>query len=341
MTALRIMHEEALDDGGLIWEDFTVGQVLTFGHCELSRESIIAFAREYDPQPFHIDEQAARLTMLTGLAASGWHVCTVFMGMLHDGLLSRCRFAGLYAIDEIKWRIPVRPGDQLACRVTCLGTNPQSGRPGHGLCNFHCEALNASGRTVMSWWLQLQFARRDGVGDSGVIFERKRRPSTVARLQGGQAIKFFEDVCPGDEIMLGSYAFSAERVVAFNKHYGSQPIHPDAAPDGLSTSGWHVTAICMQRLVRYYIREAQKLRAVGRPVPQLGPSPGIKHLHWHRPVNHADDILTFSCWAERKVEVTSKPGWGVLVAGIDVRNQHNECVVSFYPQLFLERRTKV
>ncbi|MCK5496223.1 MAG: MaoC family dehydratase, partial [Hyphomicrobiaceae bacterium] len=195
MTALRKMQEVALDDGGLFWEDFTVGQVLTFGHCELSRESIIAFASQYDPQPFHIDEQAARLTMLTGLAASGWHVCTVFMRMLHDGLLSRCRFAGLYAIDEIKWRIPVRPGDQLACRVTCLGTNPQSGRPGHGLCNFHCEALNARGRTVMSWWLQLQFARRDGVGDSGVIFERERRPSTVARPQGDQTIKFFEDVC--------------------------------------------------------------------------------------------------------------------------------------------------
>lgn len=326
-------------DSGLFWEDFAVGWVQTFGSCEISREDIVGFARRYDPQPFHIDEQAARLTMLEGLAASGWHICTILMGMLDEGLLSRCRFARLCAIDEIKWRIPVRPGDRLGCRITCLGTHPHCGRPGLGICAFHCEAINSSGRTVMSWWVQMQLARRTGFIDSGATIESERRRSTAVRVPGDHAVKFFEDVCLGSEITLGSYAFSAKRVVAFNKQYGSQPIHPDAVPDRLSASGWQVTAVWMRLLVNYYMREARKLRVVNRPVPQLGPSPGVKHLHWHRPV-YGDDILTFSCWAERKVEVTSKPGWGLLVAGIEVRNQFNQSVVSFYAQLFLERRTK-
>ena len=100
MTVLLVGQPTVSADDELFWEDFAVGQVMTFGQREISREDMLGFARRYDPQPVHIDEQAARLTMLEGLAASGWHICTIFMRMLHDGLLSQCRSAGLYAIEE-------------------------------------------------------------------------------------------------------------------------------------------------------------------------------------------------------------------------------------------------
>ncbi len=340
MTALLVGRQAVSADDELFWEDFTVGQVMTFGQREISREDIIGFARRYDPQPVHIDEQAARLTMLKGLAASGWHVCTIFMHMLHDGLLSRCRHVGLYAIEEIKWRIPIRPGDQLSGRVVCLDTQHNSSRPGRGLCTFFCETFSAPGRSVMSWRLQLEFARRDGAADNGATSECEARSSTVVRLPGDHGIKFFEDICRGEEIMLGSYKFSPEEILRFKETYTHHPSHPDATSGRLSASGWHVTAIWMKQLVHYYMREAQKLRAVGRPVPLLGPSLGIKRLQWHSPV-YADDVLTFTCWVERKIKAVSKPGWGILVVGADALNANNQCVASFFSQLFLERRSKI
>jgi acyl dehydratase len=91
--------------------------------------------------------------------------------------------------------------------------------------------------------------------------------------------------------------------------------------------------------VRYYLREAQKLRARGEPVPQLGPSPGMRHMTWHSPV-HAGDVLTFRTWAERKIDLPAWRAWGLLIGGSEVTNQHGEVVLSFYAQLLLERRNE-
>jgi len=339
MTVLAAAVKRAHCNDGLFWEDLAVGQVMTFGHCLVSREDIIGFARQYDPQPSHIDEQAARTTMLKGLAASGWHICTVFMTMLHDGLLSHCRVARLHAIEEIKWRTPVRPGDQLSCQVSVLAKTSGSARPGFGACTLDCAALNAGGRVVMSWKLQLDFMYREIRSDGATEFESDHRTSTVVRRPGDHGIKYFEDVRQGDEIKLGDHEFTADRIADFGKRYCRQPVHPDAAVERPSASGWHVTAVWMQRLVRYYMRETVKLQAAGHSVPQLGPSLGIKQLRWHRPV-YEGDVLTFASLAERKLLTTSKPGWGLLIARTIIHNQDNEDVASFFVTLFLERRSK-
>ncbi len=324
----------------LCWEDFSVGQTFHFGHNEISRDEIVRFARLYDPQPFHIDEQAAKLTMLDGLAASGWHVCTIFMRMLDEGLLSRCQSAGIDMIDEVQWRVPVRPNDQLRCRVTCLDMHPNSGKLGYGLCAFYCEVINSHAHTVMTWRLQLKLVSRDGINaQCAAIPTSITRASSVTRRPKEHAINYFEDVHPGDDIALGSYTLSLERIQAFKNNYGHQPIHPDAKLGHVSASGWHLTSIWMQRLVQYYSREAHWLKSSGCEVPQLGPSPGVKNLRWHRPV-YEGDTLNFSCWAERKIGMTSKPGWGLLYVGSDVYNQNRQRVLSFHAFLFLECRKK-
>ena len=95
------------------FEDFSAGWTAEYGPRRVTREEIVGFAAQFDPQPMHLDEEAARHTMLGGLAASGWHTCCIMMRMIADGLLLDAASMGAPGIDEVKWLKPVRPGDEL------------------------------------------------------------------------------------------------------------------------------------------------------------------------------------------------------------------------------------
>ena len=99
----------------VFWEDFTVGETVAFGHKQVTREEIIAFASEFDPQPFHLDEAAARETLLGGLAASGWHSCAMLMRLICDDYLSEAAGMGGPGVEDVRWLKPVRP--QLNRRI--------------------------------------------------------------------------------------------------------------------------------------------------------------------------------------------------------------------------------
>ena len=96
--------------GKLYFEDFQPGAVNEYGPRLVSREEIIAFAAEFDPQPMHLDEEAARASMLGGLAASGWHTCCMMMRMVADGFVLNSASMGAPGIDEVRWLAPLRPG---------------------------------------------------------------------------------------------------------------------------------------------------------------------------------------------------------------------------------------
>ena len=121
----------------LHWEDFTPGQVTEFGPRLVTREEIIAFAAEFDPQPMHLDEEAASATMLGGLAASGWHSCCILMRMISDGLLVDTSFMGAPGIEEVKWLAPLRPGTRITVRATVIETRASRSRPDMGFVKFH------------------------------------------------------------------------------------------------------------------------------------------------------------------------------------------------------------
>jgi acyl dehydratase len=129
----------------LHFEDFPVGEVVTYGRYEVTAEEIVAFAREFDPQPFHLDAEAARGTILKGLAASGWHVCAIFMRMMYDGYIAETASLGSPGIDEVKWLKPVHAGDVLACRRTTRAARISAKRPEMGLVTFHWELFDAAG----------------------------------------------------------------------------------------------------------------------------------------------------------------------------------------------------
>ena len=128
----------------LHFEDFPIGEALDFGNYLVSAEEIYEFAREFDPQPFHIDEEAAKASLLGGLSASGWHVCAIMMRMIVDGYYGRTASMGSTGIDEVKWLKPVRPGDRLSCRCTTLEARISANRPEMGIVKMRYEIFDAA-----------------------------------------------------------------------------------------------------------------------------------------------------------------------------------------------------
>jgi acyl dehydratase len=144
----------------LHFEDFAPGEVATYGRYVLTREEIIAFAAEYDPQPFHMDELAGAASLLGGLAASGWHGCAILMRLNCDGFLLDASSMGAPGIDEGKWLRPLRPGMVLTVRRTVLETRASKSRPGMGLIKFRFELMTEAGEVVLIQEGSIMFGRR-------------------------------------------------------------------------------------------------------------------------------------------------------------------------------------
>ena len=142
------------------FEDFAVGQVLPHPSWRITAEDIIAFAREYDPQPFHTDPNSVEAAYLGGLIASGWHVAAIFMRTLCDAFLLDSTSMGSPGVDTLKWQKPVRPGDTLTARSTVLEVKPSRSRPDRGIVRFRHDMLNQKGETVMTLDNPVLFGRR-------------------------------------------------------------------------------------------------------------------------------------------------------------------------------------
>jgi acyl dehydratase len=132
------------------WEDFQVGRVLTSGSIEVTREEVVSFASRYDPQRFHVDEEAARRTMFGGLIASGWMTASLTMRLMCDAYLLDSASLGSPGIEKLQWLKPVRPGDVLQVRTTVLEARPMASKPHIGLARSRMETLNQHGEVVMT-----------------------------------------------------------------------------------------------------------------------------------------------------------------------------------------------
>jgi acyl dehydratase len=149
----------------LYWEDFEVGQVREFGRYDVTREAVIAFAREFDPQPFHLDDEAAGRSLFGRLSASGWHTCAMAMRIMCDGYLSDAASLGSPGVEKLRWERPVHPGDTLHLRMTVLETRPLASRPTVGLVRSHWNLLNQNDVTVLSMEGYGFFGRRSAAAD--------------------------------------------------------------------------------------------------------------------------------------------------------------------------------
>ena len=132
------------------WEDFKVGERSEMGRHTFGEEEIVAFARQFDPQPFHLDAQAAKATPFGGLIASGWHTCAVGMRLMVDQYIGRTVSLGSPGIEDIRWLRPVRAGDTLTYSRIVTGSRASTTRAGVGLVKHRWEAVNQSGETVLT-----------------------------------------------------------------------------------------------------------------------------------------------------------------------------------------------
>ncbi|MGO7582998.1 MaoC family dehydratase [Rhizobium ruizarguesonis] len=133
----------------LSFEDFRPGCRFALGPKLVIAEEIIEFAREFDPQPMHLDEAAGRASILGGLAASGWHTSSMFMRMMADSYLLNALAEGAPGIDLMEWRKPVLAGDTLSGHSIVLESRSMRSRPGMGIVKFRHEVENQRGQLVL------------------------------------------------------------------------------------------------------------------------------------------------------------------------------------------------
>jgi acyl dehydratase len=143
------------------FEDFAPGMVIEYGPRLVTREEIVAFAAEFDPQPMHLDEEAARASILGGLAASGWHTCCLLMRMACDSFVLDSSSMGAPGVDEVSWLKPLRPGTHITLRTTVLETRVSNSRPEMGFVKVRMDVLGDEGEPIMTLTTSMIMGRRD------------------------------------------------------------------------------------------------------------------------------------------------------------------------------------
>ncbi len=147
----------------LSFEDFPPGRFGSFGPRRVSRAEMLAFAAEFDPQPMHLDEEAAARSMLKGLAASGWHLCSIMMRMMFDFYLGRTASLGSPGVNELRWLAPLRPEDDVTIDVDVAEARVSRSRPETGIVTFKTTARNGSGLVLCEMVSPIIVRRRANV----------------------------------------------------------------------------------------------------------------------------------------------------------------------------------
>ena len=322
----------------VFFEDIKPGLLARSAPATLTREAILAFAREYDPQPFHLDEAAGAASLLGGLAASGWQTSALGMRLLYDSFVSRTASLGAPGIDEVRWLRPVRPGDALTLEVSVTGKRESASRPDRGLVALALTLRNGADETVMTQRGPAFVARRGAAQPDAPVSV----PSSAAVAEPAppevepMLTAFFGELSVGMSAQFSAQRFAQEQMIGFAKLYDPQPFHVDveaaaAGPyGGLIASGWQTGAYWMKHYVAARERAGEARKAAGLGAAVGGPSPGFINMRWHRPVRPGD-IVTFglritglrragrSNWGMVLTENTGHAADGALVFSFDGR----------------------
>ena len=143
------------------YEALDIGVSIALGERLVTAEEIIRSASQFDPQPMHLDEEAGKASILGGLAASGWHTCSMFMRMAYDAFLKDSTSQGGPGVTDLSWKRPVLAGDRLTGSSTVVERRVLKSRPHVGLVTFRHEVTNQRGETVMELMNPILFALRD------------------------------------------------------------------------------------------------------------------------------------------------------------------------------------
>lgn len=320
------------------FEDIPPGEIIHAGPIAVTREAIVAFAQMYDPKPFHLDEAAAAVSLLGGLAASGWHTAAIGMRLYYDGFVRHVASLGGPGVDELRWMRPVRPGDALSLVLTVGETRASASKPDRGYVTIALDLRNAAGATVMTQVCPL-IAQRRGAERPQVP------PPDVAPLPAlpvtppadPMLTAMFDEIEVGHESRFGTQLFTPELIIGYASLYDPQYFHVDAAAatkspfGGLIASGWQTAACWMKHYIAARRRSREAREAAGLPAAVGGPSPGFADLKWRRPV-HAGAAITYGMQITGKRK-TGRPGWGLVTTHNTGHAADGTLVLSFEGRL--------
>lgn len=323
---------------GIAFEDFSKGQVIGSPSRTVTEEEIVAFASEFDAQPFHTDAQAAKDSFVGTLIASGWHTAALGMRLLQESVFRGGSSMGSPGVTELRWIQPVLPGDALRLSVTVEDCRTAASRPDRGFVRFSMDVLNQRDERVMSQAFTVMFPRRGAEPLPPRVVEPAAPVATAPEPADAEPLTFLGETAIGSTRDLGTYRFTPESITAFARAYDPQVFHldPEAAKrthfGGLCASGWHTAAVWMQRLLATRARDAAYTAARG-PVPMLGPSPGFKDMRWLAPV-YAGDTIRYATELVDKRASSSRPGWGLAFHKNTGTNQNGVPVFEFSGTVF-------
>ncbi len=332
-----------MSDGAAIdiyFEDLTPGDAAEFGSYLVTKDAILAFARDYDPQSFHLDEEAAKASLLGGLSASGWHSAGILMRLSCDGWVNRSASWGGPGVDHLRWLKPVRPGDVLRARRVIISKRESKSRPAMGLVAMHSELLNQHNDVVLTQDMTVMVGKR-GFAPPKPVLPPAPPLAPEPQEPPGLVPLFYEDFEPGERIFIGSYQFTAARIIAFACQFDPQPFHlsEEAGRNshfgGLVASGWQSAAVQMRMVVDARHR-GQEAAARSGFVAMTGPSPGVRDLSWPRPIR-AGDTVHF-CVEGLSKRLTSRVGWGLAESRSQGFNQYGEPAFGMVGAVFLPTR---
>ncbi len=322
----------------LTFEDFTVGRVFPMGPKQVTQEEIIAFAKKYDPQPFHTEPDSDHARSVGGLIASGWHSCGVLMRMICDAYLLDSASMGSPGLSEVRWLRPIRPGDTLYGKTTVIGRRVSQSRPELGLLTLEYELCNQNGEPVMlTRGIGMMRVARAGEhpvseGDVGGEADNQSRQASTTDTAGSSGRSFYQLVQPGMTQETGSYTFEAEEIIDFASQFDPQAFHlsQEGAEQShfgaLCASGWHTIAVWMRINVLHGYSGLRKAAGYEGPPLELGPSPGVRNIKWPHPV-FAGDTITFHSTVTGKRPGKTK-GWGMMTSRSEGFNQDGVQVLS-------------
>lgn len=149
----------------IFYEDLAIGTTRNFGAYEVTREEVMEFASKYDPQPFHLDDEAAAQTHFGRLSASGWHTCSMTMRMMVENMMNeKSTGLGSPGVDQLRWKKPVYPGDTLRCETEVIEKRRSASRPEMGIFKSRIRTFNQNDEVVLEMVSNALIRTRDPEG---------------------------------------------------------------------------------------------------------------------------------------------------------------------------------
>lgn len=317
-------------------EDFSVGDMIVGEPLTVTRDDIVGFAKDFDFQPFHLDEAAAETTFAGRLIGSGWHTAALGMRLLQQGPFRGGSSLGAPGIDELRWLAPVLPGDALTLTFRVAGLRDSATKPGLGFVTAELALGNQRAETVLTQRFTFMLARR---GTDPAPAAGGDRRAGAGRRAGG---------CRDPALPAGCRDRGRARPGRLPVHRrGDRGLRAGLRSAGLPPRPRRGQAQPFRRPLRLRLAHDRRLhepdahdprpgrRLHGQPRAGAGGRalPGFKNLRWLKPV-YAGDTVRFSAKLTDKRASASRPGWGLAFARNTGVNQRGEAVFAFDSAVF-------